>query len=287
MKKILWFLLGCTVAFLLITWLSYGKAEAVETCPNTGGWIKVEPLSGKTYTYSPAPNCTVSDNCYKHSTFVHYGTGVTVTADSHCTDWEWWGCSRWTQYDLSHASFKVNCVAPTLTPTNTPVPTATCTPIPTATSTPEPTATPVEPTETPMPTPIEVEPTKEPEITEAPKKEECKDVGYGYNGSPNTDNRVEYNSPVCTVEVPKGAVNPQYNRNGNSVKITWDHDGTNLTKWSINYGTDKDNMPYGVPYLPKEAREITLNGLTWNGTTWVAVCGYNTDQCQSCIRFDP
>jgi hypothetical protein len=259
------------VLFLVVVWASQiltVKAEATATtCPSGGDWVKVEPLSGKTYTYTPKEGCTVTENCYKHSTYVHFGTGATVTADFHCTDWEWWGCKRWTQYDLSHASFKLSCVEPSVTPTLTPTPTETqeC---------------------------KDCEPTPTGEPTPTPKEETCEGRGNDAQGHPCGWSEPiwtppEYKPPVCTVEVPKLASNPQYSRTGDSVKITWEHDNTNLTKWNINYGTDKDNMPYGIPFLPKEAREITLNGLTWNGVTWVALCGWNTDMCQSCLVFDP
>ncbi len=295
LKRLIWFLIGIVVAFFLITWLSYGKAEAVETCPATGDWIKVEPLSGKTYTYSPAPGCTVSDNCYKHSTYVHYGTGVTVTADSHCTKWEWWGCDRWTQYDLSHASFKVDCVAPTPTPTNTPVPTVTNTPIPTATSTPEPTPTdeptPTEvqptPTDEVRPTPTDVEPTKE--ITPTPEKHEtCEGKGNDENGhpcgwSPEPYRSPEYKPTVCSVSVP---LKPtlKYGRKSNTVvELTWNENDTNTTHWAISYGLTKDNLIYGIPFLPKESRRIDINGLN-SKNWWFQLIRYNTGDCA--VRSD-
>ena len=132
----------------------------------------------------------------------------------------------------------------------------------------------------------------QPEVTPTPtdKPDPCR-TGQSYTGdfcgwSPTND-PPKYNPPVCTVEVPKLAENTQYHRTGNTVGITWEHDGTNISKWSINYGTDKDNMPYGIPYLPGEARQIDLNGLTWGGNTWIALCGFNTNSCQSCRIFDP
>ena len=124
-----------------------------------------------------------------------------------------------------------------------------------------------------------------PEVTPTPTQEPCRDLGYGCGGSPSFD-PPKYSAPVCTVEVPKQASNPQYHKSNGAVKITWEHDGTNLSKWSLNYGYDKDNMFMGIPYIEKDAREVTLNGLQ-NKTTWVAICAYNGDSCQSCTVFDP
>lgn len=148
-KIFIWLMIGAAVliglALLVTRWVT--PAGATDVCPNDGDWDKVDGLSGTTYTYTPPESCEVTDNCYKHSTYVHYGSGATVTADEHCS-WEWagwhfvWRCH---QYDLSHASFKLACE---VSPTPTPTPTATPTPTPT----PEPTLTPT-PTPTPSPTP--------------------------------------------------------------------------------------------------------------------------------------
>lgn len=124
-----------------------------ETCPGGDGWVKVDNLDGLTYTYDVAEGMEVTDNCYKHATYVHYGTGDTVTADEHC-GWEWTGRGlKWVckAHELSHASFYL-----------VPVPTSTPTPSPTPTNTPSPT-----PTNTPTPTPTMVYPAvgQEPPVT--------------------------------------------------------------------------------------------------------------------------
>jgi hypothetical protein len=269
LKSILWFAVLAVLLMICIYIINFDfriMSHATATCPSGSGWIKVEPLSGKTYTYTPAPSCTVSDNCYKHSVYVHYGTGKTVTADWHSGH----------QYDLSHASFKVSCV----TPTNTPTPTRT----PTPTSTPTPTIVDdcigdcIEMTPTPS-----VRPTEKPE---EPKK--CQ--GESYTGdfcgwSPPVSPQESYSPSVCTVAKPKPASNPQYHK-GEGVKITWEHDGTNIDKWSLNYGYDRHNMFMGIPYLQKEAREVTIFGLQ-NKTTWVSICGFNGNDCEACVVFDP
>ena len=168
-------------------------------------------------------------------------------------------------------------VQPTATPvppTNTPKPTkeprATCTPRVTATPTPTEV---VEPSVTPTDEP---EPTNEPTATPEPRRAEPQEAVV----------IPEFHAPVCTVEVPKQAVDLKYKRSGNTVNISWQHDGTNITKWSLNFGYSPDNMPMGINYMQKEARSVDLNGITWS-PVWVAVCGWNTDQCQSCISFDP
>lgn len=126
-------------------------ATGQETCPEGDGWVKVNDLSSYEYTYDTPEGFVVTDNCYKHSTYVHYGTGDTVEADSHFECNPWWNC-KWKKYELSHASFKLEEVEPT--PTPTPTPTEEPTPTPTPTEEPTPTPTPEEtPTPTPTPTP--------------------------------------------------------------------------------------------------------------------------------------
>lgn len=64
-----------------------------ETCPKDAPWTKVDGLSGFTYTFDVPEGYEVTDNCYKASTDVVYGSGDTVEAQD--------------KYELSHASFKL------------------------------------------------------------------------------------------------------------------------------------------------------------------------------------
>lgn len=79
------------------------ELDTQETCPNTtfteedGGWVKVDGLSGTTYTFDVPDGFEVTDNCYKASTTVVYGTGDTVT--STVTN------HKGKVQELSHASF--------------------------------------------------------------------------------------------------------------------------------------------------------------------------------------
>ena len=142
-----------------------------------------------------------------------------------------------------------------------------------------PTAT---PTEMPEPT-QEPEPTEEPEpsvtVTQTPR--------VHVPGPQNPFVIPEYHAPQCSVETPKTAENPQYSKVGDAVTVYWQHDGTNIDKWSITYGKGRHDMPYGIPFIQKEARSVTLNGISWTGNVWVSICGYNTDYCESCVVFDP
>ena len=92
------------------------QANGAEVCPDGDGWVKVDNLSGFDYTYTPPAGYHVSDNCYKHSTYVHYGSGPTVSADLHWND----NAGKFIRHELSHAAFKIE---PNEQPTNTPTPT--------------------------------------------------------------------------------------------------------------------------------------------------------------------
>ncbi len=70
-----------------------------ETCPAGGDWVKVEGLSGTSYTYTAPAGKVIVGWCYKASTFVVFGvvdppqTSYTVTST--------------VGHDLSHASFQL------------------------------------------------------------------------------------------------------------------------------------------------------------------------------------
>lgn len=91
-----------------------------ETCPDGDGWVKVDSLSGYDYTYTPPAGYHVTQNCYKHGTYVHYGSGPTVSADTHLVCNPQGNC-REIRYELSHASFLLE--QDEVPPTNTPTPT--------------------------------------------------------------------------------------------------------------------------------------------------------------------
>jgi hypothetical protein len=186
-------------------------------------------------------------------------------------------CNFW---KMDRSEMKYKCEAqPTVTPTA--YPTTTPTVVPTSTPT-------VEPTRQPDPTPTPtVEPTSEP--TPTPEENKCEGTdsnGHPCGWSPEPYRSEEYKPPVCTAGIPKPASNPTYERQGESVVIRWLHDGTDITKWALTYGYERDNMPMGIPEIMKEAREVTLNGLQ-NRTVWVSILGFNGNECESYIVFDP
>ena len=118
----------------------------------------------------------------------------------------------------------------------------------------------------------------QPEVTPTPEQPKTDTTDHNSPGS--------YSAPTCTVEVPKLASNTQPTRIGDHISVNWQHDGTNISKWSINYGLDKDNMPMGIPSIIREAREVDFLA-PWSGHTWIALCGYNGNDCASCTVFDP
>ena len=79
-----------------------------ETCPEGNGWVKVDDLSGTTYTYTPPAGFTVTDNCYKASTSVVFGSGPTVTSTVTNQNGQ--------VQELSHASFLLVPITTTTEP---------------------------------------------------------------------------------------------------------------------------------------------------------------------------
>ncbi|MFC5730324.1 MULTISPECIES: hypothetical protein [Nocardioides] len=99
MKRILYaplcaliLLLGALVGVTTMT-----PAAAADVCPDGDGWDKVDGLSGTSYTYTPPEGFTVTQNCYKASTTVRFGSGPTVTSTVKNKNGK--------VQDLSHASF--------------------------------------------------------------------------------------------------------------------------------------------------------------------------------------
>lgn len=76
-----------------------------ETCSHTGDWVKVDGLSGTSYTYTAPAGYLITEWCYKASTTVNSGVvnppSASVTVTSTVTN------TNGQTQDLSHASFKL------------------------------------------------------------------------------------------------------------------------------------------------------------------------------------
>lgn len=142
---------------LLFSGLNAVKANGQETCPSAAPWVKVDGLTGTSFTYTAPDGYSITEWCYKASTSVVYGSasGSSVTVTSTVTN------KNGQVQDLSHASFKLEqdpVETPTEEPTSEPTqnPTEDPTEAPTEVPTEEPTS---EPTEEPTP-PTRVPPTQ-------------------------------------------------------------------------------------------------------------------------------
>ena len=172
--------LAVLLGLMLVIYPIIAHANGQETCPQSGGWVKVDNLSGQSYTYTPPAGYHVTDNCYKAGQSVVFGSGATVTSSvlnpqGRC-------CQA-----LSHASF---LVVPD--PTDVPPP-ATATPEPTATDVPPPTDIPTEEsTDEPTQEPTE-EPTTEPtaEPTQEPTAEPTQEPTATATDAPKPDVEVQ------------------------------------------------------------------------------------------------
>lgn len=122
------FILGIVAIVLVILACMATSASAMplyqqETCNEGNGWVKVDGLSGTSFTYTAPEGFAVAGTCYKASTTVIYDTIappqqiVTVVSEVYNQNEQ--------VQELSHASF----LLVVLDPTSTPTPTATPTPI--------------------------------------------------------------------------------------------------------------------------------------------------------------
>lgn len=130
------------------------KANGQETCPNSAPWVKVDGLSGTSFTYTAPDGYQIVEWCYKASTTVVYGSanGSSVTVTSTVTN------KNGQVQDLSHASFRLEqdeqpTEEPTREPTEDPTeePTEAPTEVPTEEPTSEPTEEPTQPPTTRIP----------------------------------------------------------------------------------------------------------------------------------------
>lgn len=81
---------------MVLAGLNIASAAGQETCPDMGNWVKVDNLSGFTYTHQVDKGYEVAESCYKAGTDVVYGDSNTVEAHD--------------KHELSHASFFVQAV---------------------------------------------------------------------------------------------------------------------------------------------------------------------------------
>lgn len=163
------------------------------------------------------------------------------------------------------ADYSGQCEEPEPSPSSFPSPSATSYPDPSPTDEPEPS------------------PSDEPEPSPSQTTDRCEDIdGHPCGWSPPLYTPPEYKPPVCTVALPD-PVTPKYEAIGaTSVKLSWEADNTNTTGWSLSWGYDKDNLPYGLPdgkKLEANTREYTVNGLQPNTTRWFELARWNGDEC--------
>jgi hypothetical protein len=107
--------IGLTALIVILFGLSAQaqSASAADTCPEGNGWVKVEGLSGLTYTYTPPEGFTVAANCFKVGSHDPvYGSGPVVTNGTLTN-------ANGQLQDLSHASFQLVPVTTTTQPTTT------------------------------------------------------------------------------------------------------------------------------------------------------------------------
>ena len=195
-------------------------AQGQETCPNSGGWIKIDGLSGTSFTYTAPEGKLISETCYKAGTSVIYKTisppqkSVTVTST--------------VGHDLSHASFRlVNEPDPSPTPTDepTPSPTPTDEPTPSPTPTDEPTPNPTPTDEpTPSPTPTD-EPTPSPTPTDEPTP------------SPTPTDEFDF-IPLSLIGVCSGSVASLGSFQASEETITWTVTNENNVAISFNWSAN-------------------------------------------------
>lgn len=267
LNKYKWILVLLTIILLGLFFIKSVEATGQETCPNSEPWVKVDNLDGFSYTFTPPSGYHVTDNCYKHSTYVHYGTGDTVTADYHWECNPWWNC-RLKHYELSHASFKLErnevvdvCNNLDGVQEETPegylnnegycyVPEQEC-----EVDCEEP---------TPTPTPV---------------------VFTGVSDG-RSDGKGEYHAPVCSGIFPDKPLLQGF-KLGSKGQVTFSWWGVQADKYSLRYGYTLDQLVYGIPYIPNTSTAVEINGLESGRNVWAVVTAYKGECATDSSPLDP
>ena len=137
----------------------------------------------------------------------------------------------------------------------------------------------------------EVTPTTVPEPTQEPT-DPCKGVGdvnghpcgWSSSVSPNTENKPS----VCSKSLPTKPSFTYGRKDTTTVEIKWNENDENTSHWAVTYGYDKDNLPYGIPFIPREARSVVIGGLLPNHVVWIQLWRFNGNECVNLSdRIDP
>lgn len=139
-----------------------GQGNGQDTCPNDGGWTKVDGLTVTSFTIAVPAGQTLAEWCYKASTEVVYSGALNVDGPVDVIVTSTVTNTNGNVQDLSNVSYR-SVTTPTATPS--PIPTEEVTP--TNTPTPTPTEEPT-PTSTPSPTPVDEDPGENEEPTATP-----------------------------------------------------------------------------------------------------------------------
>lgn len=264
-------------AWMLFSGQVFGTHQ--ETCPEGNGWVKVDDLDGHNYTYPTPEGYQVTDNCYKHSTFVHFGFGDTVTTDTHniCHPVFWWICND-RRFELSHASFlleeiPIEDLCENLSGVQESVP-------PNYVSDYGICVCPEgfhlelygnnEQYEIPACVPNEEE---EEEEKEQPKGEPSNETFAGSSTNPPAPR-------VCTV----WHESPTVWYEGDQFK--WATDENGIQKFSLIYGPSENELIYGIDNIPSDSRSVNIERPSWS-QTWFQVWSFIDGCAYKSTIIDP
>jgi hypothetical protein len=63
--------------------------------------------------------------------------------------------------------------------------------------------------------------------------------------------------------------------------------GVTSDKYSVNYGYTKDQLVYGIPYLPNTSTSFIIDSLAPSKTVWAIVTSYNGECATNSLPLDP
>ena len=205
------------------------------------------PSPTATRTPSPSPTRTVTPTRHPSAT-------PTQKPLQWCHFWWWWGgCYEHQATDCEWYEWNGRCPGPSVTPTITITPT-------------------IVPSGTPEATPTGVPVT-------------CEGKGNDANGhecgwSEPLWEPPKYEAAVCTRPLPRNVrIDKIVRKSPTTEEVFWSEPEGNFDFFALTYGYEQHNLPMGIPYIQKEARNVTVNGLHDNVKAIFELWAFNGNSC--------
>lgn len=158
------------------------------------------------------------------------------------------------------------CAVPTATPTVSPTATPTATPTPTE-----------EPSPTPTPTPgeeVTPTPTEEPRVTPTETPQPHDEPDFAPSSTLAHPNQCNGDAPAAPIATGGTRVDED------TIIVRWWQSTDSVNHYVLEYGPTKDQLLYGVPFIPSTSDSFEINGVT-SSHWYYRIRAEGSNYCQS------